>query len=349
MAIAFIFSTLNISNSQAAQVTNGLLVDLNASNPSSYPGSGTSWFDLASGDDTATLTNGPTFDTSTGSGIVNDGVDDYVTIGNRSALQPTTSGCNTTMVWAKVTTFTTGRGLFNKMWGSTNGWDGFSLSLSGTNGLTLSMNGNSYNDIVASGNNVFSLNTWTLFTTVTCFGGSTTRPSYVYVNGNSTPIITVNNLDPSIPQPGAPIQIANVQYNSAAVANMKVGAFAYYNRSLTTQEISDSYNYYLNYVYVAENSSLSLSSSGVASKGVSYSVTATAGAAGVMRFYIAGKRIPTCLKISVTTSPFTATCTFKPAISGAATVKAILTPTNSAFGTPTASTVIQIKRRVTTR
>jgi hypothetical protein len=59
-------------------VTDGLVLALDAANPRSYPGSGTSWFDLSGNGNTGTLTNGPTFDSGNGGSIVFDGVNDYV-------------------------------------------------------------------------------------------------------------------------------------------------------------------------------------------------------------------------------------------------------------------------------
>lgn len=62
--------------------TNGLVLCLDAGNVKSYVGSGTSWKDLSGKGYNGTLTNGPTFTTSYGGGIVFDGVDDYIAVSN---------------------------------------------------------------------------------------------------------------------------------------------------------------------------------------------------------------------------------------------------------------------------
>lgn len=54
--------------------TSGLVFCLDAMNPRSYPGSGTAWNDLSGNNTTATLTNSPTFVSSS---IQFDAVDDY--------------------------------------------------------------------------------------------------------------------------------------------------------------------------------------------------------------------------------------------------------------------------------
>lgn len=45
-------------------VTDGLILHLDAQNPSSYPGSGTDWYDLTNNNNDATLYNTPTFETT---------------------------------------------------------------------------------------------------------------------------------------------------------------------------------------------------------------------------------------------------------------------------------------------
>lgn len=59
-------------------ITNGLILNLDAANYKSYPGSNTTWTDLSGYRNNGTLTNGPTFSTLNGGGITFDGVDDYV-------------------------------------------------------------------------------------------------------------------------------------------------------------------------------------------------------------------------------------------------------------------------------
>jgi hypothetical protein len=68
-------------------VTDGLVLNLDAGNPASYPGSGTTWNDLSGNGNTGTLTNGPTFNSSNGGTIVFDGTNDYVSITNPSTIR----------------------------------------------------------------------------------------------------------------------------------------------------------------------------------------------------------------------------------------------------------------------
>ena len=70
---------------------NGLVLALDAANPKSYPGSGTTWTDLSGNGNTGTLTNGPTYSSANSGSIVFDGTDDYITVANSSSLQNTLS------------------------------------------------------------------------------------------------------------------------------------------------------------------------------------------------------------------------------------------------------------------
>lgn len=67
-------------------VNDGLVLLLDAANPRSYPGTGTTWFDLSGNGNNAALINGPTY-SNTNNGIFTfDGSNDYAT------ATPTTPG-----------------------------------------------------------------------------------------------------------------------------------------------------------------------------------------------------------------------------------------------------------------
>ena len=77
----------NVINSIGAKVlagtgvvTSGLTCYLDAAIPASYPGSGTTWYDLSGNGNHGTLTNGPTFNGLFGGVIVTDGTNDYVSV-----------------------------------------------------------------------------------------------------------------------------------------------------------------------------------------------------------------------------------------------------------------------------
>jgi hypothetical protein len=62
-------------------ITDGLVLNLDAGNPASYPGSGTTWFDLSGFGNNGTLFNGVGYNSDNGGSLVFDGVDNGITLG----------------------------------------------------------------------------------------------------------------------------------------------------------------------------------------------------------------------------------------------------------------------------
>ena len=83
-------------------ITDGLILNLDAANTRSYPGSGTTWADLSRSGNNGTLANGPTFNTTGGGSIVFDGTDDYVLSPDNTTLRPTIF---TIDVWFRPSSF----------------------------------------------------------------------------------------------------------------------------------------------------------------------------------------------------------------------------------------------------
>jgi len=67
-------------------VTDGLVLALDAANHKSYPGSGTTWYDLSGNGNNGTLTNGPVFSNNK---ITTDGIDDHIIIPDSGPLAVT--------------------------------------------------------------------------------------------------------------------------------------------------------------------------------------------------------------------------------------------------------------------
>lgn len=80
-------------------ITEGLVLCLNAADLNSYPGSGTTWFDMSGEGNNGTLTNSPTFNSSNGGSVVFDGTNDYVSIGINKSCNVFT-GNFTISAWA---------------------------------------------------------------------------------------------------------------------------------------------------------------------------------------------------------------------------------------------------------
>lgn len=98
---------LGTPDSARKTVQSGLLYYLDAGQLRSYPRSGTSWTNIYNSSWSGTLTNGPTFTSTNGGGIVFDGTDDYVLLGSPSVSVP--ASAITFSVWVKDNSYFLGR------------------------------------------------------------------------------------------------------------------------------------------------------------------------------------------------------------------------------------------------
>jgi hypothetical protein len=111
-----------------AIVRDGLVLALDAADRNSYPGTGTTWYDLSGNNEDFTLNNTPTY-SSTNNGIFTfDGVDDYAEA-NTAKVIPDTGPFS--VVFAFALTGTGGRGgIFER--NTASPYNGFSLGQGGT-------------------------------------------------------------------------------------------------------------------------------------------------------------------------------------------------------------------------
>jgi len=93
-------------------------------------------------------------------------------------------------------------------------------------------------------------------------------------------------------------------------------------------------------------------SSGALNKGVATTISVTVNTAGKVRFFVGGKRISSCLARTTTGSypTFTATCSWRPAVTGRQVITARLTPTDNTFSAATSGrTEVWVLKRTGTR
>lgn len=198
--------------------TNGLVLCLDASDRNSYPGTGTTWYDVSGNGYNATLTNGPTW--SSAGYFTFDGSNDYADI----SLNLRNSN-NTVMVVGKYVS-STGRIL-----GGIN-----------NNYLCGTWN-NNVNQFYAegwiSGPFVYGYDTnWRVYHGSTNNGGSgTSGGTQFFSNGNGLITNGSGGYGPNGIRLGS-----DGQYNE--YANCQIGYVAAWNRCLTSDEIIQNYNYF---------------------------------------------------------------------------------------------------------
>jgi hypothetical protein len=217
---------VNAGINPSSIVSNGLLLNIDASNPGSYSGTGNTWYDLSGNNNHGTLMNSPSYDAASGS-IVTNGTNQYISI-----PQVSTANTNITMqAWVYVNLNTTGTFIKNG-----TGGGGYSIGIGnwaydqvGSNVVMLLYGRGWIGSGVSYGTAGWKLVTLTL-------DGSSTAKAYV----NGTLIGTYTWPTPTSPSGplnlGANIGDGNIYYNG------KFAAAYFYNRELSLAEITQNYN-----------------------------------------------------------------------------------------------------------
>lgn len=205
-------------SSESSIVTAGLVVNLDAGNPASYPGSGTTWTDLSGNNNNGTLTNGPTFNSANGSSIVFDGVDD---------------NCNFVFTWPSVFTFNLWIYPISAFGGSfprvisTGNADYFEFAINSSRQISYFFPATSWVSNFAT----LTANQWSNISFINNNGTSNT-----YVNG-----ALVHTGASSTATSGTTLYLAN-RYTGNEASNISIASFSIYNQALSASEILQNYN-----------------------------------------------------------------------------------------------------------
>jgi len=208
-------------------VTDGLVLCLDAANPRSYPGSGTTWTDLSGNGYNGTLQGDTSYVSSNNGGLYLDGTGDYITLGTKNFI---TNDFSLSM-WIKPTHSTKELYLFSFGYSST----GSALFWVGQNTRVLRAgfyNGSDLNYGETTGtisNNIFYYVTWNR-------EGTTNT---LYINGQ--PDGTFSRSD-SIASVIYDIGWATTRNKSTAYHQGDIYTTSIYNRSLSADEISQNFN-----------------------------------------------------------------------------------------------------------
>jgi hypothetical protein len=211
--------------------TNGLILYLNAANPASYSGNGTTWTDLSGFGNSGTLLDGPTYDNSNGGSIVFDGLNDYV---STNLLLNTITNV-TLHGWVYIDN-TSLRGPFIRVGGGTNGY------AIGIGSGTFDQAGN---QMIALFPYVRWINTntnygtgWKFFT----FTLSATSLPKFYLNGQLI-IGSFSGSNPSMPDSGVYLakNIGDLGGGFRIFAG-KIAQVSVYNKELSATEILEFFN-----------------------------------------------------------------------------------------------------------
>jgi prepilin-type N-terminal cleavage/methylation domain-containing protein len=216
-------------------VKDGLVLHLDAGNPASYPGTGTTWFDLSENNNNGNLINGVGYNNDNGGSLVFDGVNDYVDLGQSSSLFYPTEGL-TVSAWVK-TSVTDKWIIDNSRIAISQGW-GFNCSGAGPADFLV----NNLVSRVNTGITVCNTSNW-----MNLVGTWTPSISLLmYVNGIQVGANTIS-IPSSINLPD-PIYNINIGRRGPANGtprdywNGNISQVSIYNRALTPDEIQQNFN-----------------------------------------------------------------------------------------------------------
>ena len=217
-------------------ITKGLVLCLDAGDKNSYPGSGTTWFDLSGKRNHGTLINGPTFSNTNGGGIVFDGSNDYAEIVNQMQFERTNSFsfCS----WVKSSTASNTQIINNE----NTSYRGYQFMInSGGNLLLFLRNEPGSNFIGVVSSDTLSPNTW-YHLACTYSGSSLASGVSLYVNGiPQTVTVSGDNLTRSIISNETTL-IGIRRPATTGPFNGSIGLVQIYNRVLSAAEIAANYN-----------------------------------------------------------------------------------------------------------
>jgi len=221
-------------------VTSGLVLNLDASNASSYAGSGTSWFDLSGNGNNGTLVNGPTFSSANGGSIVFDGSNDYITLPTNLIIHDSGNPF-TFSIWFKTTStgILLGQQATNTPNVSAGGWVPAIYVGSSGNLITSCFWGNSSTNVSTSPS-VVNNNSWN---NITVTFQSSIQTSYL--NGVSYAALakTQTNYSPTYYYfLGSGRAVGWTQAPASPYFNGSISNFLYYTKSLSSSEVLQNYN-----------------------------------------------------------------------------------------------------------
>ena len=206
-------------------VTNGLVLNVDASKSNSYSGIGNTIYDLSGSGNTGALINGPTFSASNGGSILFDNVNDYVSFGTSSSVKPTQLSL---ACFFKINAINAPNVIVGKQ-GTGVGAASYALVVQNGN-----LNFRIESGGIQDASYTFS-NTSTYNYAVGTYDGSALK---LYLNGSL--VGTATTSVSIIYSDSYPLLMG--YYANAFATNMNIGSMQLYNRALSATEVMQNFN-----------------------------------------------------------------------------------------------------------
>lgn len=219
-------------------IQDGLVLNLDASDKNSYPGLGTTWFDISGNGYNGTLINGPTFNSGNGGSIVFDGVDDHVTVNVNSWIRSLSSAYTFSSFF--YLNISDGGAPYSLMTypNDSNNNDGFWQHLNLGNWLWRTednISGELGGNVEAP--STFTAGNWYYETTIV-----KTNSLSFYRNGNLVANISTSFNWANLRNDGTAYLYLGTGYGESYYMNGRISSFQMYNKELSASEILQNYN-----------------------------------------------------------------------------------------------------------
>jgi hypothetical protein len=206
-------------------VTDGLVFCVDAGNPRSYSGSGTTWFDISGNGFNSTLTNGPVYTSGVNGYFTFDGVNDFSSVPINSAFNTPSV---TYEVWAYLQTIDDRHILYVN-------WAGNSLEVNSNRSVVMYNNSAGGVQLGASTlAGAINWDTWNHFVGVYDDGA---QALYTYVNGT---LLATRMSTPSTVYSVGTHAISGVAFGGEV--NGRISVVRHYNIALSATQILQNFN-----------------------------------------------------------------------------------------------------------
>jgi hypothetical protein len=217
-----------------------LFVHLDASNASSYPGSGSTWTDLTDNNNDATI-NGATYSATDGGIFDLDGSNDNIQIPHVSSLSLSPTAQRTIQVWVKfdaLPALNVQIPVFGKL-SNSFAFDGYWAGLFSNAGVVRCVTNGTAIQRVSNSTLTVTTNTWYLFTFISQIS-NTSNTTKLYIN--ETEYITNTHGTDGYSESN-PLYLGFIGSGvNSQYLNGKIGACYFYTKGLTPEQVSQNYN-----------------------------------------------------------------------------------------------------------
>jgi hypothetical protein len=217
-------------------VTSGLSLCLDAGNPRSYPGSGTSWIDISGNNSNGTLSNGPTYTSGINGYMTLDGVDDYISVPSISPGSANTSFSFGGWVYLNSLPSDSANYFIISNYGDIS-HAGFFAIRTTTAGAYFWCRHNDGSTMATTPTTSISASQWYYFTAVR---NATSNLIELYINGSSTG--TASFLGTYQCKDAGSYYWVGVHYLTSYISCRVAGTFCYSTTALTAAQVLQNFN-----------------------------------------------------------------------------------------------------------